>query len=317
MAAAVGVLDELGPDEAPGRERTQGHVIQTDHMTHDPADGRVDPSNADQLRSWDGDGGAYWTEHATRYDEGVAAYRPRFSDAAAIGPTDAVLDIGCGAGQTTRDAARAATNGSALGVDLSSRLLYLARRLAERDGLANATFRHADAQNHPFDPGSFDVAISRTGAMFFGDPAAAFANVAGALRPDGRVVLMTWQPLAQQEWLGSYFAALSAGRDIAPPPSGVPGPFALDDPGHVRDLLDGAGFTDVTLTGVNEPMYAGPDAEDATRFVLGQFGGLLDGLDDAGRAHAVEDLHRAMSAHLTDRGVLFDSAIWLVEARRA
>ncbi|MDN5915305.1 MAG: class I SAM-dependent methyltransferase [Pseudonocardia sp.] len=285
-------------------------------MTHDPADVRVDPSNADQLRSWDGDGGAYWTEHATRYDEGVAAYRPRFSDAAAIGPADAVLDVGCGAGQTTRDAARAASGGSALGVDLSSRMLDLARRLAEQDGLSNATFRQADAQTHPFAPDSFDVAISRTGAMFFGDPAAAFANISRALRPDGRLVLMTWQPLAHQEWLHSFFTALSAGRDLAPPPSGVPGPFALDDPDHVRALLPRAGFTDVRLTGVNEPMYVGPDAEDATRFILGQLGGLLDGLDDAGRARAVDDLRRVMADHLTDRGVLFDSAIWLIEARR-
>ncbi|MBW0104585.1 class I SAM-dependent methyltransferase [Pseudonocardia sp. KRD291] len=286
-------------------------------MAHDPADVPADPSNADQLRSWDGDGGAYWAEHATRYDEGVAAYRPHFCTAAAIGHADAVLDIGCGAGQTTRDAARAAAGGSALGVDLSARLLELARRLAERDGLHNAAFRRADAQNHPFDAGSFDVAISRTGAMFFGDPAAAFANVARALRPDGRLVLMTWQPLARQEWLRSYFGALAAGRDVAPPPSGAPGPFALDEPGHVRDLLGRSGFTGVALTGVDEPMYVGPDADDATRFILGQFAGLLDGLGDDDRARATDELHHVMSAHLTDRGVLFDSAVWLVETRRA
>ncbi|RZT87672.1 methyltransferase family protein [Pseudonocardia sediminis] len=277
----------------------------------------IAPSNRDQLRSWDGDGGAYWAEHATRYDEGVAAYRPHFVAATAVRPADTVLDIGCGAGQTTRDAARAATGGSALGVDLSSRMLDVARRLAEQEGVANATFRQADAQTYPFAPDSFDVAISRTGAMFFGDPAAAFANIARALRPDGRLVLMTWQPLAQQEWLRSYFAALSAGRDLAPPPSGAPGPLALDEPGHVRDLLGRAGFADVELTGVREPMYVGPDADDATRFILGQFGGMVDGLDDDARARAVEALHAVMAAHLTDRGVLFDSAIWLVRARRA
>lgn len=278
---------------------------------------RTDPSNVEQLRSWDGDGGAYWAEHAPRYDEGVAAYRPHFSAAAAIARTDAVLDVGCGAGQTTRDAARAAAGGSALGVDLSSRMLDIARRLAEREGLANATFAQADAQTHPFDPGSFDVAISRTGAMFFGDPAAAFSNLARALRPGGRLVLMTWQPIERQEWLRSYFAALSAGRDIAPPPSGAPGPLGLDSPRRVRDLLTTAGFADVELTGVEEPMYAGPDAEDATRFILGQFGGMLDGLGEPARARAVEDLHTVMADHLTGRGVLFDSAIWLVRARRA
>lgn len=278
---------------------------------------RTDPSNAEQLRSWDGDGGAYWAEHASRFDEGVAAYRPHFRAAAAIAGTEAVLDVGCGAGQTTRDAARAAPGGSALGVDLSSRMLDLARRLTSQDGPANATFAQADAQAHPFPAGSFDAVISRTGTMFFGDPAAAFANLARALRPDGRLVLMTWQPLERQEWLRSYFAALAAGRDIAPPPSGAPGPFGLDSPPHVRELLAGAGFTGIELTGVAEPMYAGPDAEDATRFVLGQFGGMLDGLDEAARAGAVDDLHTVLADHLTDRGVHFDSAVWLVRARRA
>lgn len=289
-------------------------MTQTGPVPHEM---RTDPSNAEQLRSWDGDGGAYWAEHAARYDEGVAAYRPHFRAATALARTDAVLDIGCGAGQTTRDAAREATDGGALGVDLSSRMLDLARRLTEQEGLTNASFGQADAQVHPFVAGAFDVAISRTGAMFFGDPAAAFGNIARALRPHGRLVLMTWQPIARQEWLRGYVAALSAGRDIAPPPPGAPGPMGLDSPARVRDLLSGAGFTDVELTGVAEPMYAGPDAEDATRFILGQFGGMLDGLDEADRARAVEDLRTVMADHLTDRGVLFDSAVWLVRARRA
>lgn len=102
-----------------------------------------------------------------------------------------MLDVGCGNGQTTRDAARAAFDGSAVGVDLSSRMVEFARRLAAAERIANATFHQADAQIHPFVEGSFDVAISRTGVMFFGDPPAAFANIACPLRPGGRLVLMT------------------------------------------------------------------------------------------------------------------------------
>jgi SAM-dependent methyltransferase len=61
--------------------------------------------------------GSYWAAHAKRYDEGVAAYHAHFLTAAAIGKTTRVRDIGCGTGQTTRDAARIATAGSVLGVD--------------------------------------------------------------------------------------------------------------------------------------------------------------------------------------------------------
>ena len=94
-----------------------------------------------------------------------------------------MLDVGCGTGQTTRDAARAASAGSALGVDLSSRMLDYARHRAAEEGVTNVTFAQADAQIHPFEPGAYDVAISRTAAMFFGDHVAAFRNIGRALRP--------------------------------------------------------------------------------------------------------------------------------------
>ena len=145
----------------------------------------TDPSNADQLHAWDGDEGAFWTANADRFDRAVAAYQGEFLAAADIAETDHVLDIGCGTGQTTRDAARAASSGSALGVDLSSQMIALARRLAAAAGIRNARFEQADAQVHPFEPAAFDVAISRTGAMFFGDAIAAFTNIGRALRPAG------------------------------------------------------------------------------------------------------------------------------------
>src|SRR5688572_25991891 len=130
---------------------------------------RIDPANAEQLRAWDGDEGAYWAANADRYDRAVAAHHGSFLAAAAIGRVDRVLDVGCGTGQLTGDAARAAPAGAALGVDLSSAMLDVGRRRAAAAGLPNVAFEQVDAQVHPFDPASFDVVVSRTGAMFFGD----------------------------------------------------------------------------------------------------------------------------------------------------
>jgi SAM-dependent methyltransferase len=128
----------------------------------------VDPANIEQVTAWDGDEGAYWADNAERFDRFMTAYHAPFLAAAAIRATDRVLDIGCGTGQTTRDAARAAAAGSALGVDLSARMIGYARQAAHRDRIGNATFEQGDAQIYPFPAGVFDVAISRTGAMFFG-----------------------------------------------------------------------------------------------------------------------------------------------------
>jgi len=110
-----------------------------------------------------------------------------------IRPDDHVLDIGCGAGQTTRDAARMARAGAAVGVDVSASMIERARRLTDATGLANVSFERADAENHPFPSESFDVAISRFGTMFFARPVAAFANIGRALRPGAHLVTMVWR----------------------------------------------------------------------------------------------------------------------------
>jgi SAM-dependent methyltransferase len=276
----------------------------------------VDPSNTGQFQAWDGDEGAYWAAHAERFDRAVAHYHERLLAAAEIGPDEHVLDIGCGTGQTTRDAARIATTGSALGVDLSAAMLAYARRRAADDGITNVRFEQADAQIHAFEPAAFDIAISRTGAMFFGDPDAAFANIARAVRPGGRLVLTTWQPLAMNPWVGELTGALAAGRDLPGPPAGAPGPFGLSDPGRVRDTLGRAGFTGIELDAASTGMWFGADADDAHRFVLGFLGWMLDGLDGAGRARALDGLRATIAAHQTSDGVTYDSAVWIIRALR-
>lgn len=277
----------------------------------------VDPTNTEQLRAWDGDEGAYWADHADSFDRSLEAYAERFAAAAAVRVGDRVLDIGCGTGQTTRAAARAASAGSALGVDLSSRMIELARRRATEGGVGNVAFEQVDAQVHPFEPGAFDVAISRTGAMFFGDPVAAFTNIARALRPGARLALLTWQPLARNEWIREFITAFTAGRDLPGPPPNAPGPFALSVPDRVRTILSAAGFVDVELDAAREDMWFGRDTDDAYRLVHGLLGWMLEGLDEAGRARALDALRATVTAHETDDGVVYDSSAWIITARRA
>jgi SAM-dependent methyltransferase len=271
----------------------------------------VDASNAGQHQAWNGSQGTYWAERAERIDAGVAGYHERFLDAATITPADRVLDIGCGSGQTTRGAASRAGEGSALGVDLSAPMLDLARRAAAAEGVANATFERADAQVHPFPGEHFDVAISRHGSMFFGDPPAAFGNIARALRPGGRLVLLTWQPQDANEWMRTF-------RGILVPGGASPaarGPWSMSDPDSVRELLGSTGFTDVDVRGLTAPMYYGRDVDDALDFVLGMFGSGLDDADPGVRDRAIRELWDDLAAHETADGVHYGSACWLVTAR--
>ena len=273
-------------------------------------------ANVEMAKAWDEEG-VEWTRDADRYDAAGARHWQRFLDAGLISPTDRVLDIGCGTGQSARDAARLASEGSVLGVDLSTQMLDEARRRAAAEGLTNVTFEHADAQVHPFDAGGYDTAISRFGAMFFADAPAAFANIARALRPGGRLGLQAWQGLAENEWLVAMRDALAAGRDLPVPPSGGQGPFALADPDGVRALLTGAGFGDVRFQSVEEPMYLGADPDDAWVFVRGQgiFRGLTQDLDDDMKAQAIAKLRQVLVDHATDDGVLAGAASWIITAR--
>jgi SAM-dependent methyltransferase len=278
---------------------------------------QVDSTNSEQLKAWDGGEGDYWAANANQYDVSVARYHHALLDLAAIAPNDAVLDIGCGTGQTTRDAARLGSSGTALGIDLSSRMLEVARSRAEREGVHNAAFIQGDAQVHPFEPASFDVAMSRTGSMFFGDQAAAYANIARSLRPGGRLALAVWQPMSENEWFTSFVGALAAGRDLPAPPPDAPSPFAMSDPDRVGPLLESSGFENVEFGEVRAPMSFGDTAAHAHEFILGQLGWLVADLDETSRRAAVAELLRTMQAHETPDGVQFGSAMWLVSGKRA
>jgi len=223
--------------------------------------------------------------------------------AADIRPGDRVLDIGCGTGQTTRQAARASGAGSAMSVDLSAQMIELARGLARAHNVNNVGFEQADAQIHPFPGDGFDVAISRTGTMFFGDPTAAFANIARAVRTGGRLALLTWQGPERNEWIRELSGALAVGRDRPVPPRGVPGPFAQADPDQVKAVLSGAGFGQIRWEGLSGPMRFGADADGAYAFVLGLMGWMLEGLDHAQRQQAVDRLRDTICQHATAGGV--------------
>ena len=276
----------------------------------------VAESNAGQLIAWDGGQGAFWTERADRFDAGAARYLPHLLDAAELEASSCVLDVGCGSGALARGAARCAPAGTTVGVDLSSQQLDLARRRTRQEGLRNVSFVQADAQVHWFAPRSVDVVLSRHGSMFFGDPAAAFANLTRTLRPGARMVLLTWQPLADNEWIRTFRAILGAGRDLPQPSSTAPGAFSMSEPHRVHRLLESVGLVDVQLTGVREPMFYGDDVDDACGFLEQHFAGLTADLDDLARARALGELRADLAAHLTDDGVHYDSAACLVRARR-
>lgn len=275
----------------------------------------VHETNLTQEESWDGPGGEYWAAHADRFDRAVAGYQERFEAAVAVQRGDHVLDVGCGGGLTTRRAARASVDGEVLGVDLSSQLLEVARSRAEAEGLDTVRFVRADAQVHPFERDHFDVVLSRTGSMFFGDPVAAFGNLHAATRPGGRMVLLTWQPPDRNAWIRGTLGVLGG----VPGPTAdldAPGMFSLSMPERIREVLGAAGWTEVDVEGLEGSEWFGADVDDALGFLRGLFAWLLAEKTPDERDAAVERLRESLAAHAGPDGVEFGSAAWLITARR-
>ncbi|MFC4909580.1 class I SAM-dependent methyltransferase [Actinomadura gamaensis] len=260
----------------------------------------------------DGPGGSF------DYDAELRLHNEHFRAAARVGPRDRVLDIGCGTGQTTREAAAVAVEGNAVGVDISERMLERARRITDELGFSNITYEQADAQAHRFPPSHFDLCISRFGTMFFADPHAAFSNIGRALRPGARLVLLVWQSSDRNEWASAIQQALSAEPSAPTAPASGPDPFSLANPAVTEGVLTGAGFTDVGFTDVHEPVYYGPDAASAFDAVghLWQVKESLTGLDAATAEQRRARLRAVLAAHDTGDGVYFDSRAWIVTARR-
>jgi SAM-dependent methyltransferase len=252
------------------------------------------------------------------YDAELRLHNQVLRRACRVRPDDHVLDIGCGTGQTARQAACLAVAGSALGIDVSAPAIAHARELARAEDLRNVAFECADAQVHPFPQHRFDLAISRFGTTFFDDPVAAFTNIGRALRPAGRLVMMVWQAHEHNEWDVAIHQSLAGPDGTVPVDSEAPDPFSLADPTIVTAILVAAGFADITFAGVHQPVYYGPDVDTALDWVRGFTctNQALQRLGPPAAAHALGRLRETLAEHMTADGVWFDSRAWIVTALR-
>lgn len=274
--------------------------------------------NTVQAEAWNGYEGEQWARSQDRWDAVNDGFNQPLLDAAAISEADSVLDVGCGAGRTTRLAARRARLGNALGLDLSGPMLGKARESALREGVENVSFLQGDAQVHAFDAEGFDAVISRYGMTFFADAIAAFTNLHHALRPGGRLAFICAAEAEANEWL----EALASLKDLLPlggfGKPGGPGMFSLTDPDRIRALLTAGGFTEVGVQRIEVPGKWGTDAADAAAFLLDSGPGrhLLDQVTPQEQAQARKALTTALRRYEADGAVWLRSSSWLVTAVR-
>ena len=235
-------------------------------------------ANEKQKTYWNEIAGPKWVGLGGAMETRLEPVSDAVIEAAALRPGERVLDIGCGAGFTSLEAARAVgPRGHVLGVDISASMLEAARALAGKAGAETLAFTQADAQTEIFTPPA-NVLISRFGVMFFEDPVAAFANLRRSAAPGARMVFAAWARLDENPHWAKPLALVEAlvGPGTPRPPRG-PGPMAFAEPDYVLSLLAAAGWNNGRLR-TQEVFLRGASLEEEARIgcFMGPAGGLLD-----------------------------------------
>jgi SAM-dependent methyltransferase len=212
---------------------------------------------------WDEERVRRWLGKLEGLESELAPVSDVLFDAAQLKTGMDVLDVGCGAGSTTRRAADlVGPGGSVTGLDISPAMIDAARRLAgDRPIRWVATDIVADG----LPAAAFDVVLSRFGVMFFTDRLAAFTRLAEATRPGGRLCLAVWRlpgqvPLFDVPLTAVTSALRAEGITFAEPPAIA---SSLGDQESTGSLLQAAGWSDVAFQTSDLPLYLnGPGSLD-------------------------------------------------------
>ena len=155
-----------------------------------------------------------------------------------LAPGEQVLDVACGTGLVSLEAARAvAPLGQVLGIDLSGQMVDAAGQRAAAQGLLNADFARMDGEALNIPDARFDAALCALGLMYMPEPAQALREMWRVLRPGGRLGLAVWGERVQCGW-SAVFPIVDA--EVAS--EVCPLFFRLGQDGVLARLCETAGF---------------------------------------------------------------------------
>ncbi|XXF78963.1 class I SAM-dependent methyltransferase [Myxococcaceae bacterium GXIMD 01537] len=269
-----------------------------------------------QTKLWNGLAGRAWVEAQEVLDQMFKPLEDLLVEAVLAGSGCQVLDIGCGTGSTTLGVARRlGVKGRCDGIDISEPMLTAARARAEREGTP-ANFIRANAQDHAFEPASFDMLISRFGVMFFDDSVRAFANLRRAAKDNAELRFVAWRSPAENPFMTTAErAAAPLLPNLPARRPDAPGQFAFADPRRVHRILEESGWAGIDIRPLDVACTL-PEKE-LVRYLtrLGPLGQILHEADDQTRAQVIATVRAAFEPYVHGAEVRFTAACWMVRAR--
>ncbi|AVH60574.1 MULTISPECIES: class I SAM-dependent methyltransferase [Streptomyces] len=275
-----------------------------------------DARGADDVQKalWTGGAARGWVEAQDLVEQLLRPFEGLLAEA--VAPGSSVLDVGCGTGATTLAVTRrAGAEGRCVGIDISEPMIAAARARAERDGVPTRFIR-ADAATYAFEPGGFDVIISRFGVMFFDDFVRAFAHLRRAARADAELRFIAWRSPEENPFMTTAErAAAPLLPNLPPREPNAPGQFAFAQADRVRRILEESGWTRIGMEPIDVACTL-PETE-LVRYLtlLGPVGRALHEADERTRAKVVETLRPAFAPYVRGAEVRFTAACWMVTAK--
>jgi len=178
-----------------------------------------------------------------------------------------VLETAAGTGVLTRAlASRLAPSTRIVATDLNQPMLDQA---AKRQAEGRIEWKQADALALPFGDGGFDVVACQFGAMFFPDKVQGYREARRVLRPGGRFLFNVWAPIEENEFADVVTEALATVFPNDPPRFMARTPHGHHDVGRIREDLEAAGFTDISVDAVDATSKAASPHHAAVAYCQG------------------------------------------------
>jgi SAM-dependent methyltransferase len=246
-----------------------------------------------------------WVKWEREFASGLVEVTDTLLDMAGVREGLRVLDLACGAGQQSLQAARrVGPTGRVVASDISPTMLENVRASAQRAGLANVEILESSAEDLAAEPGRFDAAISRLGLMLFTNPGQALDGVHAALKPGKRMAALVFTVPASNPFMAEPMQILLRHAGKAPPAPGQPGIFALGRPGQLEGLLAEHGYADLESRVVRAPLHlaSAAPALEMMQQAFGAYRAVLAELPEEARAAAWREVRECLGQFETAEG---------------
>lgn len=273
----------------------------------------------DLSREWN-ESAPYWN----KYRDIIRAMFMPLTDAliedAHIVKGKSVLDVAGGSGEPSLTIAETVgPSGSVTCTDFAAEMVEVAKAAAARRGITNVTFRQCSADSLPFADSTFDVAVSRLGAMFFPDPLAGLREMLRVVKPGGPVAFVVWRAAE----LNPFFSVTSeiVARYVGPAPEDpdAPNAFRFSESGKLAGLLKEAGAVDVRERILKSEIAAPVGLEDYWEMrseISESLRSRLAGLSDEQKAQIAKDVEHAAAPFFPNNEMKFPSETLIVTGRK-